>query len=331
MQQSDFGFKRWVGNQLNTQDFTLVPLKGDASFRSYYRATTATQTYIVMWAPPPKEQTQPFVNIARGWQQSGLQVPTVWAWEPQQGFVLLSDFGDVLLEEALSLETVDAYYHHAMQILLALQLQTGLPAFNEAAIRLELSYFQEWFLAKFLKIEMSLEVMEILEPVFNHLFASFTGQPQVAVHRDFHCRNLMVLDTGTLGIIDFQDAVTGPITYDLVSLLKDCYIDWESAKVNHWVKIFYEMCLQEKRIPPIDYAQFLQWFDWVGLQRHLKVLGIFARLHLRDNKPQYLQYLPRIMNYVLQVTQRYPEFYALHQWLQAQVVTRVDLARGKVA
>lgn len=322
MSATESVFKQWIGQQLGSDNFTLCPLKGDASFRAYYRVTLDEKSYIVMWAPPEKEQTRPFVEIARAWHHHGLRVPTVHGWEVSQGFVLLSDFGDTLLYDVLTPTSVDDYYQKAMQILPSLQRMQVAPLFNEDYIRLELSYFKEWFLHRYLSINTD-EISTILESTFSQLVASNLAQPQVVIHRDYHSRNLMVLNEGNLGIIDFQDAMMGPITYDLVSLLKDCYIDWPTEKVAQWVKSFYDMTPQAQQV---NISEFTQWFDWTGLQRHLKVLGIFARLYLRDNKPNYLNYMPRIMNYVLQVSEKYPSLAPFHHWMQNTIQENIKVA-----
>ncbi len=323
MQNGEMELKQWISATLGSQDYSFAPLPGDASFRTYFRVRHEDKNYIVMLAPPTKERTDAFVAIGKAWHQHGIQVPHILAWEQTQGFVLLSDFGDRLLLDILAEETADAFYHHAMQSIVQLQSATvsgyALPPYNEAFVRLELGYFTEWFLEKFLGLIPQAEEAKILMDAFNRIVANFTSQPQVIVHRDYHSRNLMVLENETLGIIDFQDAMEGPITYDLVSLLKDCYITFGAYKVNHWVEQFYEMLIAHKRIPRGDFQLFLKWFDLVGLQRHIKVLGNFSRLKLRDNKPHYLIHLPRIMNYILEVTKKYPAFTDFHHYMQLKV------------
>jgi hypothetical protein len=323
MQNLESELKQWVGTTLGTQDFHFAPLQGDASFRTYYRVKHADESYIAMLAPPAKERTDAFVAIAQAWKQHDLCVPEVLAWHQQQGFVLLSDFGDTLLLDILNQESVDHFYKQAMQNIVALQHTTVpdfiIPPYNEEYVRLELGLFQEWFLSKLLDLELTQEIIHLYEKTMQKIIANFIHQPQVVVHRDFHSRNLMVLQNGTLGLIDFQDAMIGPITYDLVSLLKDCYITWPIHDVNRWVKYFFDLLVNEKKISPMDFSHFVKWFDWVGLQRHLKVLGIFSRLKLRDNKPHYLQHMSRILQYVVQVTSLYPELSEFHHFLQTNV------------
>lgn len=302
----------------------MNPIQGDASFRSYYRVHHADKSYIAMLAPPDKEKTDAFVAIAKSWKSDGLQVPTVWAWQPQHGFALLSDFGDVLLLDVLNDKTAHGYYTKAMQTLIPLQrakpTDYHLPPFAGAHARQELGLFDEWFVEKLLNLHLSTKEQNSLKKVYDLLLMSIQNQPQVVIHRDYHSRNLMVLNNDELGIIDFQDAMMGPITYDLASLLKDCYIAWPEEQIHAFVHDFYQMLKVENRLGDVSLAEFIQWFDCVGLQRHLKVLGIFSRLKLRDNKPKYLKDIPRIMQYVLNVTGRYPFFSELDQWLRQTVL-----------
>ncbi len=316
--------KHWIDETLGTQQYQIAPLQGDASFRSYYRVVVADKTFIVMLAPPDKEKTDAFVAIAKSWQTHGLSVPTVLAWQQQAGFALLSDFGDVLLLNVLNEQTVDSYYSKAMQILFPLQnaepLEYPLLPFDAAYMRQELSLFNEWFLKNLLKTSLTASEDVLLQGVFNHLIAVGQMQPQTVIHRDYHSRNLMVLPDRSLGIIDFQDAMLGPITYDLVSLLKDCYIAWPLERVHHWALNFYQALHEQNRLEKVSFSEFLEWFDCVGLQRHLKVLGIFSRLKFRDNKAHYLNDIPRIIDYVLAVTQRYPFLAEFDAWLRQRVL-----------
>lgn len=315
-----YSLHQWLTKILHTADFTLQPLVGDASFRHYYRIH-AQQTYVLMVAPPRQERTEVFVKLARNWRAYGLRVPTIFGWEPKQGWVLLSDFGDEVLHTHLNAENVESFYQQAMHLLLSLQDVPGesLAVFDEAYIRLELNYFKEWFLEKWLGIESD---EQLLEQLTQQIVACVVEQPQVVIHRDYHSRNLMVLADQELGILDFQDAMYGPISYDLVSLLKDCYIDWPRAKVEQWVNDFCQLLKARKRFT-FEGAAFLQWFDWMGLQRHLKVLGIFCRLQLRDQKLQYLAYLPRITDYILQIGAIYPQLASWQAWF-LQIVPHLN-------
>lgn len=323
MQNLGSEFRQWIAFQLGTQDYHFDPLQGDASFRAYSRIKLKDKSYIAMLAPPTQERTDAFVGIANTWKEYGLQVPEVLGWEPQQGFVLLSDFGDTLLLDLLTPDSMENFYQQAMQTIALIQTTSTstypLPPFDQSYVYVELGLFREWFLKKWLGFHLENE-NDMLNEVFKNLSQDFISQPQVAIHRDYHSRNLMVLKDGTLGVIDFQDAMIGPITYDLVSLLKDCYISWPSAQTKRLVNIFFDKHVKHKVDRAIDFQKFLQWFDWVGLQRHIKVLGIFSRLKLRDNKPHYLQHMPRIMHYVLEVTQQYPLFAAFNHYLESKVL-----------
>lgn len=323
-------FKLWISEALGSEQYQINPLKGDASFRSYYRIHFADKTYIAMLAPPETEKTDAFVAIAKGWKTYGLLVPTVWAWQPKHGFALLSDLGDTLLLDVLDDETAPVYYAHALQTLLDLQianpLDFPLPAFDSVHTRNELALFDDWFLGKLLDLTLSVKDKGVIADVFDVLVNSVTNQPQTVIHRDYHSRNLMVLPNNTLGVIDFQDAMVGPITYDAASLLKDCYIAWPREKITAWVNDFYQMLIAHKRIANCSFDQFVEWFDFVGLQRHLKVLGIFSRLNFRDNKPNYLNDIPRIMNYVLAVTEQYAVLKEFDVWLRHNVLPRLTSA-----
>lgn len=321
---SKLDFKHWIGEALGTEQFQINPLKGDASFRSYYRIHHADKTYIAMLAPPDKEKTDAFVAIAKSWKTYGLLVPTVWAWQPQQGFVLLSDFGDTLLLNVLDKHCAPNYYAKAMQTLLPLQMAKPvdypLPLFAGVHTANELEVFNEWFIGKLLDLTLAAPEQKLIQTVFNDLGACVERQPQTVIHRDYHSRNLMVLPNDTLGVIDFQDAMIGPITYDLVSLLKDCYIKWPRQAVMAWAKDFYEALKTQKRIQDVTFDQFMEWFDCVGLQRHLKVLGVFSRLKIRDNKAHYLNDIPRIMEYVLEVTAQYRFLESFDNWLRQAIL-----------
>ncbi len=324
MENSGLDLNQWIAKQLGTQHCDVHPLPGDASFRTYFRAQHNDKSYIVMLAPPAKERTDEFVSIAKAWHQEGLLVPEVLAWEREKGFVLLSDFGDTLLLSRLNAQSVNEYYQDALSAIVHLQNTdpkiTGLPLYNADYARMELNYFQEWFIHKLLGLTNSPEEEAVWQTLCKDVLNSFCGQPQVTVHRDFHSRNLMVLPNESLGIIDFQDAMVGPITYDAVSLLKDCYITWPTTDIHRWVGAFYEKLKAQGKLSEVSHKEFIQWFDWVGLQRHIKVLGIFSRLKLRDNKSNYLTHLPRIMRYVLEVTRQYDNFAIFHDYLETKIV-----------
>lgn len=325
MQTELLSLNQWVNSQLN-ENLVLEPLAGDASFRSYYRVQSSKGPLVVMLAPPGKEKAEEFVSIARAWGAHGIQVPQVYAFDPARGYAVLSDFGNCLLYSKLKLDTVNDFYTSALAALLPIHRTTySLPNFDETHTLMELNYFQEWFLQKLLGMQLTSERKAILDDLNHMLIQQIVNQPQVPVHRDYHCRNLMILENNQLGIIDFQDAMYGPITYDAVSLLKDCYIRWPKEQINHWAKMYWEMIAEENPAhAPKDFQLFLRWFDWTGLQRHIKVLGIFSRLKIRDKKESYLQDMPRIMAYVLEVTSAYPELAFFHEFLTQEVLQPLE-------
>ena len=310
--------KVWLNdNKITYKD--IAPASADASFRRYFRITDADKTFIVMDAPPEKEDCKPFVDIAKLLFEVGLNVPQILQQDLEQGFLLLSDLGNTVFLDKLNNNTVDEMYAAAMKPLLLMQKnkKPNLPAYDETLLRNELNLFSDWYLEKQLKIVVSAEQKEVLENVFEILIKNALEQPQVCVHRDYHSRNLMVneKDPDAPGVIDFQDAVIGAVTYDLVSLLKDCYINWPREKIEIWVKYFHAEAESLGIINNVSFEQFLRWFDLMGLQRHLKVAGIFSRLKHRDGKTGYLKDIPRTMDYVFDVLERYPEFKPLQTLL----------------
>jgi len=321
MQTIKSDFKQWIGEQLKSDDFSVHSLRSDASFRSYYRVKQRDFSYVVMDAPPDREKTDLFVNIANTWRSQALPVPEIFAWEKEKGYVLLSDFGDTLLLDVLNADNVEQYYQQAINLLIRLQEQAprDLAPFDENYIRIELGLFQEWCCRQLLKLNLSDHEQALLESVNRQLVENCLYQPQVTIHRDYHSRNLMVLNQSEhFGLIDFQDAMIGPLSYDLVSILKDCYIAWPRHQIEQWAKIYFDKVKSVYSLD--DFSTFLRWFDWTGLQRHLKVLGIFSRLKIRDHKPQYIHDMPRIMAYVLDVTQRYEAFTTFDHWLKEVIL-----------
>ncbi len=310
--------KHWLNEQAIAYD-SIVPASADASFRRYFRITDAQTSYIVMDAPPEKEDCRPFIRIANLLLKHGLNVPQILYQDLQQGFLLLNDLGSSVFLSELNNNTVDEMYLSAMNTLLLLQSNSvaDLPFYDEALLRNELNLFPDWYCKKQLNITLSVEQETVLKEAFEILIHNALVQPQVCVHRDYHSRNLMVNKENpqTPGVIDFQDAVIGAVTYDLVSLLKDSYIDWPREKVEAWVEYFHAKALSAGIIENVSFEQFLRWFDLMGLQRHLKVAGIFSRLKHRDGKTGYLKDIPRTMEYIFDVVERYPEFKGLHKML----------------
>jgi aminoglycoside/choline kinase family phosphotransferase len=314
----------WVTAVLQVSHQQLTPLANDASFRRYFRVQAGDVRYVVMDAPPDKESCKPYAAIAKSFYQLGLNVPMIHAEDFDQGFLLLTDFGDHLYLHKLNSQTAPQLYQAALQELLLMQScqrieNYVLPKFDAALYRREMTLFRDWYLEKYLKVTLSSPELDVLEKTYQLLIADALSQPQVCTHRDYHSRNLMVVaGKQQPGMLDFQDAVWGPITYDLLSLLRDCYIDWPPAQVEAWALQFQQQALKAGLMTEDDPQQFLRWFDWIGLQRHLKCIGIFSRLSQRDQKPGYLQYIPRIIRYAQRVCDRYPEFAELKPLLEKQ-------------
>ena len=300
---------QWTRQALADPEAALVRASNDASFRSYWRTHSAGRAWIVMDAPPDKEDIRPWLDVASRLARAGVHVPDIQAADPQRGFVLMEDLGDRILLPELNGTNVDRLYGEAMDALLAMQQNadtTGLPDYDEARLVAEMELMPEWFLKRHLGFTPECEQWDIVESAFRALVTSAQAQPQVFVHRDFHSRNLLVTDEQSPGVIDFQDAVRGPVTYDLVSLLRDCYIEWPEARVNAWVED-YRLKLVDAGLCSLGPAAFLRAFDLMGLQRHIKVLGIFCRLWYRDGKAGYLQDLPLVWKYTRDVGRRYEE------------------------
>lgn len=295
----------WLKTQLPHTAMTLHPLKGDASFRRYFRLKTPDKNYIAVDAPPATENNEAFVKISRAYLNLGLLVPEVIAHDLAKGFLLLTDLGDDVLFQLLNSDNADHYYQKSLLELGKIQTcDLSLPNFDANFMGIELENFEEWFLSQHLKFNPSPVIKKTIQKSFDLLLHSATSQPQCSIHRDYHSRNLMVLDNENIGILDFQDAMIGPITYDLVSLIRDCYIDWPQNKVVEWALFFHQAFLKTT-LPSQE--QFLRYLDLMGIQRHLKACFIFARKHHRDRVDHYLKDIPRTLNYVVTVSDHYPE------------------------
>lgn len=314
--------KTWLSQQLKTPIDELHPVSGDASFRKYFRLNIDGKKLIAVDSDPARENNQAFVKVANLLARQNICVPEVKAVNFSQGFLLLSDLGVKTLLPMLNENTADELYEKAMDNLLELQSceiddSVDVPHYSTDILQKELNLFQEWYLQKKQGISLSASDEALLKNIFTLLIEEAQSQPQVLVHRDYHSRNLLSLGH-TLGVIDFQDAVIGPVTYDLVSLLRDCYIAWPTEKVYEWASNYQNIITIAGIIPKIDSEQFQRWFDWMGLQRHLRIMGTFSRLAIRDNKPNYINDFPRIMNYVHEVLKKYSEFdefsYKFNQW-----------------
>ena len=315
--------QHWLQTQLGVHAPQLVPITNDASFRRYFRVAVNGVSHIVMDAPPDKENCGPFIDVAQRLQASGLNAPQIVASDLEQGFLLLTDFGSQLYLSALNEAQVENLYGEALDALLVMQTRSsseGLPLYDHHLLHNEMNLFTNWLLGKHLKMPLSLTEQNHLETGFELLSTAALSQPQVFVHRDYHSRNLMVVPQNNPGILDFQDAVRGPVTYDLVSLLRDCYIAWPRERANEWAKRYYTQAQLTGILNNVEEAQFLRWFDWMGIQRHLKASGIFARLYHRDGKDGYLKDIPRTLNYIVEVGADYPELAALHKLVSQRVL-----------
>jgi hypothetical protein len=321
--------KQWLEDELEFGDYSLMPASSDASFRRYFRLTHDGSSFIIMDAPPEKENTRAFVTVARLLLDAGVNVPEILQESPDLGFLLLSDLGSRLYLDDLNEMTVERLYGDAMAALAAIQACTPtngvLPEYDHALLMREMALFRDWLVGTHLGIRLNEAQSALLERSFALLTENALGQPRVCVHRDYHSRNLMVTRRNSPGILDFQDAVIGPVTYDLVSLLRDCYIAWPPARVEAWALGYQELALQSGilREEHGDPVQFLRWFDLMGVQRHLKAAGIFARLNHRDGKPGYLNDVPRTLDYVVDVARRYGEIASLGEFIESEVLPRL--------
>jgi aminoglycoside/choline kinase family phosphotransferase len=291
----------------------------DASFRSYWRVGDGANTWIVMDAPPDKENTAPWLDIGARLHRAGLHAPEVLASDLAQGFVLMEDLGTRTYLPELTDASADALYADACAALTRLQhVDTdGLPHFDRAQIAMELELMPEWLLRRHLGFAPSCEQWDIVEAAFTFIIQAALEQPRCFMHRDYHSRNLLITTANNPGIIDFQGAMLGPLTYDLASLLRDCYIVWPAERVSAWAEQY-----RPQFNSYVDAPTFRRWFDLIGLQRHIKVLGIFCRLWYRDGKAGYLDDLPRVLDYVLSVARAYPELAEFAALLAQAVGTR---------
>jgi len=328
-----------AGNLHAGKTINLQTISGDAGFRRYFRILDGGNdrpSMLAVDAPPETEKNQAFCHIAQLFRQHGIHAPQIYAVDYQRGFMLIEDMGDTMYWPLLAKSqqgpgvpspVSSALYRDAVHCLLKMQTihreDAGLPVYDAEKLQQEMDLFPEWFVKKLLQTEMTTACTQLLQLLNQQLIQSALAQPQVVVHRDFHCRNLLQVTNNSPGVIDFQDAVIGPVTYDLVSLYRDCYIAWPEAQVKQWALDYREQCLQKKMMTNIPEQEFLRWFDWMGLQRHLKVLGIFARLHLRDHKPGYLKDLPLVIHYTLSVAKKYAEFADFVVWFERDLLPKI--------
>lgn len=319
--------QNWLHEELGLGAFTIAPASSDASFRRYFRVTSGKHSHIVMDAPPDKEDCGPFMAIAAALAALGLNVPRIWEADARRGFLLMSDLGSVHYLQALDGQTADRLYGDAMRSLRLLQTgsveHAGIPEYDRALLLREMALFRDWYLLRHLQVSMNEALSEILEQTFTFLAEEALGQPRVWVHRDYHSRNLMVTEVNNPGILDFQDAVIGPVTYDLVSLLRDCYVRWPRDQVMQWLRDYLAITQANGGLHGVDEKQFTRWFDLMGMQRHLKAIGIFARLNYRDAKSGYLRDIPRTLAYVVEVSALYPELRPLARLLADLIPTQL--------
>ncbi len=321
----------WLKKITDEETIKIAPASADASFRRYFRINTPVSmmndygdSLIVMDAPPDKEDSEPFIAISRMLTDVGVNVPEVVEADLGQGFLLLTDLGSQPYLDALNDQTVNTLYADALDALLKMQRDVPvegdtLPAYDLVLLQREMELFREWYLRRHLNLLLTVQQQEQLDSVFQLLTESALAQPRVFVHRDYHSRNLMVTSENNPGILDFQDAVVGPVTYDLVSLLRDCYIEWPREQVEQWALTYLHRAADAGVFElTADHTDdvLLRWFDWMGVQRHLKASGIFARLCLRDGKVGYLDDIPRTLSYVSDVCARYEELTPLHALLE---------------
>ena len=327
--------KTWLsslGNEWGIKLDTILPASSDASFRRYFRVLSQDgaphTSYIIMDAPPKHEDTRPFTQISELLIKAGLNVPQVLRTNPESGFLLLSDLGNTTYLSVLNQDTAQKLYDDATNALITMQLasQPGtVPDYDYALLKRETDLFSEWFLGKHHQLTLTSQEQADLERVIEEILKNNLAQPKVTVHRDYHSRNLMVTTVNNPGILDFQDAVYGPITYDLASIFRDAYIEWEEPEQMDWVIRYWEKARKSGLSVQNDFGDFYRDFEWMGLQRHLKVLGIFARLYHRDGKENYLKDIPLVFKYTRKVAERYNAFKPLIKLLdKVEGISRTD-------
>ena len=312
----------WLQTILPSTPFTIEPLSGDASFRRYFRVRLPDATRVVMDAPPEKESLDAFIAVNQLLKTKAIPTPDIHAINLEEGFLLLDDLGDCLLAQFINQQTSQALYFKAIDLIVQLQAASTstLPLFDVSVMRQEVMLFEEWFLKRYLDLVLSDKELTLLHENIESLIEAIAQTPQVVMHRDYHSRNLMVVEaekTMNLAVIDFQDAMIGPVAYDLVSLIKDCYIKLPTKEFNQYIDYFHQ---QHPALNHWTREALVRAIDFCGLQRHLKVLGIFCRLHLRDGKSGYLSDLPLTLYYVMTCLNQYPQWQPLLNFMQQRVI-----------
>ena len=321
------GLETWA-KSVDTQiplDAKLEKISDDASFRRYFRFSGLTHKRIFVDAPPECEDNVSFLNISTALLDAGLNAPEVLSANLEHGYLMITDLGDepYLNRIVLQPENTEPLYADAVRAIMRMQkIQCDLPIYDESKLQSEMNLFHEWFLVGQLRLDLSSSLKFLLETVYRFLIDSALQQPICFVHRDYHCRNLMVVSENSPGIIDFQDAIKGPVTYDLVSLFKDCYYRFDRKVVEEAVSDFHASQVAEGRLS--SDVPILRWFDLMGAQRHLKCAGIFSRLNLRDDKTRYLANIPMVVDYLAEVSCLYPELSDFGIWLKENIQPRLN-------
>jgi aminoglycoside/choline kinase family phosphotransferase len=316
--------RNWIESLYPNKEYSLDLASSDASFRRYFRLLIGNSSQIIMDAPPENEEITTFCRLARRFHSIGINVPEIQHTDYRLGLVLMSDLGSEHYLDHLNEHTADDLYGDALDSLVILQKGTFdepgfLPPYSSDLLHDEMDLFRQWYLTTHLGLEITDEENKIMDKAWQLLIDSAMEQPQRWVHRDYHSRNLMLTAIHNPGVIDFQDAVTGPITYDLVSLLKDCYIEWPIERVEDWVLGYHDLAIRSGLLEQVDKQQFLCWFHRMGIQRHLKVAGIFARLSHRDGKHRYLNDIPLTLKYLLTALNNDPNLKELYDLVASRV------------
>ena len=318
--------QNWLTEILGTSVFNLKPASEDASFRTYHRLFLKNKTFIVMDAPPEQENCKAFIKITKKLRACDVNVPIIHNVNIEQGFLLLSDLGNDLYLNKLNKSSIYELYSDALSTLVSIQVLVnvgGVDEYDKSLLISEMNLFREWLIEKHLNIKLSDSQVKILTTLFDLLVNNALQQPKVFVHRDFHSRNLMVTKENNPGVIDYQDAVYGPISYDLVSILKDCYIKWPKEEIDKWIDFYLNKLYEEKAQYRINRDEFVRWFDLMGVQRHLKASGIFMRLSHRDGKHNFLEDIPRTLSYILDLKETYEELQPICIILEELVLPRL--------
>ncbi len=310
----------WLNKNLLLKRFSFNQIAGDASFRKYYRLLFDDgNSAIAVDAPPEYENCKIFLDITERLRSIEVYAPKVLNYDLDKGFMLIEDLGDDLYLSKLREETADTLYKDAIDTIIKIQKNgniQNLPTFNQQDVQTEINLFIDWFLIKHLKKNIKIDEMRRLKECFEYLKNNAINQPKFFTHKDFHSRNLIFTEGNNPGVIDYQDAVNGPISYDLVSLLRDCYISWPEEKVQLWVNFYKEKAKEAGLLNSYEFEFFQEWFDSMGIQRHLKAIGIFSRLYHRDGKKNYIKDIPRVMTYIIEVSDRWSELKYLNLFLK---------------